>query len=174
MAKKELIRSKALQLFASQGYNATSTRQIAIEAQVSEGLIFRHFQNKEGLLESVLQQGLEKAAAYIAPILQMEQPESVIKTAISLPMNVPENEHEFWKLLYTLKWQRAHYPQEAFNRLQQKLTWAFEKLNYPVPELEAQLIEIYIDGLATEILLRNGNPSNLTNLILSKYFKHEY
>ena len=71
-------------------------------------------------------------------------------------------------------WQRANYPQEAFALLQQKLTSAFESLGFEYPELEARLIEIYIDGLATEILLRGGEPTALTQKILTKYFKNEH
>jgi AcrR family transcriptional regulator len=48
--KKELILQTALRLFSEQGYEATPTNRIAKEAGVSEGLIFRHFENKEGLL----------------------------------------------------------------------------------------------------------------------------
>ena len=43
---KEILNS-ALKLIAKQGFQATSTRSIAKEAGVSEGLIFRYFQNKK-------------------------------------------------------------------------------------------------------------------------------
>ncbi len=48
--KQNTILTSSLKLFAKNGYEATTTRSIAQEAGVSEGLIFRHFQNKEGLL----------------------------------------------------------------------------------------------------------------------------
>ena len=51
--KKENILKAALRLFAEQGYYATSTSKIAKEAGVSEGLIFRHFGNKEKLFSVV-------------------------------------------------------------------------------------------------------------------------
>ena len=41
--KQQKILSSALKLFAKQGFDATSTRSIAQDAGVSEGLIFRHF-----------------------------------------------------------------------------------------------------------------------------------
>ena len=43
--KKENILKSALELFANEGVNATSTNRIAIKANVSEGLIFKHFKN---------------------------------------------------------------------------------------------------------------------------------
>ena len=59
MTKKENILTAALDLFAKQGVAASSTRAIAQEAGVSEGLIFRHFVNKEALLTEVLKKGIE-------------------------------------------------------------------------------------------------------------------
>jgi len=41
--KQEKIIKSALELFALEGYAATSTRKAAERAGVSEGLIFRHF-----------------------------------------------------------------------------------------------------------------------------------
>ena len=52
--KKKKIISVALEMFSENGYRATATNQIAKSAKVSEGLIFRHFKNKEGLLNGVL------------------------------------------------------------------------------------------------------------------------
>ena len=49
--RRAKIADVALLLFIERGYHATSTRLIAYEAGVSEGLIFRHYTNKEGLLK---------------------------------------------------------------------------------------------------------------------------
>ena len=48
--KQENILNTALELFAKDGYDATSTSKIAKCAGVSEGLIFRHYGSKDGLL----------------------------------------------------------------------------------------------------------------------------
>ncbi len=51
--KQARILEVATALFATDGYDATPTSKIASEAGVSEGLIFRHFKNKQGLLDSI-------------------------------------------------------------------------------------------------------------------------
>ena len=51
--KQQKIIDIASKLFSKRGYNATSTKLIAEEAGVSEGLIFRHFENKEKLLRKL-------------------------------------------------------------------------------------------------------------------------
>ena len=58
--KRDHIIAAALDLFSEKGYAATSTARIAQEAGVSEGLIFRHFKNKRGLVEELLQQSDER------------------------------------------------------------------------------------------------------------------
>lgn len=52
-ATRAHIADIALRLFARQGYSATSTRQIAEEAEVSEGAIFHHFPTKHEILRSI-------------------------------------------------------------------------------------------------------------------------
>ncbi|UJP09154.1 TetR/AcrR family transcriptional regulator [Microbacterium sp. KUDC0406] len=46
----EALRTAALELFATQGYDATGTAEIAARAGVSEMTLFRHFPAKEALL----------------------------------------------------------------------------------------------------------------------------
>ncbi|MEC0201632.1 TetR/AcrR family transcriptional regulator [Paenibacillus lautus] len=49
-AKKERILTAALKLFSQQGFHATTTKEIASESGVAEGLIFYHFGDKRKLL----------------------------------------------------------------------------------------------------------------------------
>lgn len=169
MTKKEIILQSALTLFASQGYDSTSTSKIAKHAKVSEGLIFRHFENKEGLLEAVMQLGLSKANSSFEIVLNQKDAKKRIKAAITLPFEIDKSDYPFWKLMYTLKWQRGSYNTEAFNAFRVSLEDAFSALNYNQPKEEARLIEILIDGLATEVLLKEQDPTALLNIILNKY-----
>ena len=65
--RKERILGSALELFANQGYNATATIKIARHADVSEGLIFKHFGNKRGLLDAILLEAQYRAEKLIQP-----------------------------------------------------------------------------------------------------------
>ncbi len=49
----QIIINSAIKLFSSKGYSATTTTLIAKEAGVSEGIIFKHFKNKENLLKEI-------------------------------------------------------------------------------------------------------------------------
>lgn len=51
------ILKAALRLFARQGYDGTTTRDLAEAANVAEGTLFRHFANKKAILVEVATQG---------------------------------------------------------------------------------------------------------------------
>jgi AcrR family transcriptional regulator len=52
---RQRLVNAALELFTSQGFTETTTRQIAELAQVNEVTLFRHFGNKQGLLLAVIE-----------------------------------------------------------------------------------------------------------------------
>lgn len=47
--RRQNLLDAALDLFSRQGYQGTTTRQVAERAGITEALIFRHFENKEDL-----------------------------------------------------------------------------------------------------------------------------
>jgi AcrR family transcriptional regulator len=51
------ILKSALRLFARQGYDGTTTRDLAEAANVAEGTLFRHFSNKKAILIEVATHG---------------------------------------------------------------------------------------------------------------------
>jgi AcrR family transcriptional regulator len=72
-ARREQILETALKLFAAQGFDATSTRQIAKEVGIAEGLIFHYFPTKASLLTAILHDRLEGRRAFrsqLRPLLE--------------------------------------------------------------------------------------------------------
>ena len=78
-AVRETTRSKvsvakvlevALRLFSSQGFGATSMRQIAMESGHSVGNLYHHFANKEEIFRRLLEQYWEKV---LDPALRLNQ-----------------------------------------------------------------------------------------------------
>ncbi|GIN63162.1 TetR family transcriptional regulator [Robertmurraya siralis] len=64
--KQKKIILAAIQAFAEKGYASTSTSEIAKNAGVAEGTIFRHYKTKKDLLYSIIEPMLEK---FIAPFV---------------------------------------------------------------------------------------------------------
>lgn len=59
------IHSAAIKLFAKKGYAATSVKDIAEEARISTGLMYRHYQKKEDLFNELVTyaaEGLDRVA----------------------------------------------------------------------------------------------------------------
>ena len=69
MNKKTIIFKTAIRLFALQGYEATTTLQVAREVGVTEPAVFYYFKNKNDLFSNVLE---EASKAYFDHIDAVE------------------------------------------------------------------------------------------------------
>ena len=52
--KVDVLKKVAIQLFAQQGFDGTTTLEIAKAAGVTEPVIYYHFKNKDGLFTAIL------------------------------------------------------------------------------------------------------------------------
>jgi AcrR family transcriptional regulator len=64
--KQQALIVAALKLFASKGYDATTTREIAACAGCAEGLIHRYFNGKAGLLPALIEYRVSQEVADLA------------------------------------------------------------------------------------------------------------
>jgi len=168
--KQEKILQAALQLFANEGYHATPTSKVAKAAGVSEGLIFRHFKNKEGLLQAILDEGESRVKELFFDVVMETDPKEVIRKSITLVTKVDVADYNFWKLQFKLKWELEISGDKKMEPLKMALVNAFQKLGYTSPELEAQLIILYIDGLSSLVLKGSDvDTDKIIKHILSKY-----
>lgn len=168
--KKENILNAALTLFSKNGYSAVSTSKIAKTAKVSEGLIFRHFGNKEGLLLAIMEMGKEKSLSIFESIVEIKNPKERLKAILAIPFSIEKSEHSFWKLLYQLKWQAETYDETMTLKLKEIITNTFQELNFEDPELEAELALILFDGMAASVLLKNfQNTQEIQTIVNKKY-----
>ena len=156
--KQEKIVNAALKLFAEEGYKSTSTSKVAKEAGVSEGLIFRHFENKEGLLKAIIQLGEEQANVMLADIVLESDPKELIRKYIDLTLNVSRDQDavDFWKLQFKIKWELEMYGEHKIQAIQDALEKAFEKMKYNHPKEEANLLLTLMDGIATRFMLQEN------------------
>ena len=168
--KKDKILAAALELFANEGYNATSTSKIAKQAGVSEGLIFRHFENKKGLLDALVDEGRKQFEVLMAPLLFEQDPKAVIHAMIVLPYSVSPDAYDFWRLQMKLKWQPEYDMPDKMKPILEKLTWAFSELGYDDPVMEAEMLNSLIESVSIS-LMRNkiADKQAHKNFLLKKY-----
>jgi hypothetical protein len=76
----------------------------------------------------------------------------------------------FWKLQYKIKWELEIYGEQKMEPLELSLTNAFKKLGYEKPELEARLLLVNMDGIATRFYLQD--EFNVKEMV--EYFRTKY
>ncbi|WP_420577257.1 TetR/AcrR family transcriptional regulator [Ekhidna sp.] len=170
--KQEKILNAALKLFAEEGFRSTSTSKVAKAAGVSEGLIFRHFTNKEGLLQAIIQMGEERAKELFSDIVLEPDAKELLRKYIELPLKVKNDKEalEFWKLQFKIKWELELYGEHKMIVIEEALIRAFDQLRYNEPEKEANLLLTLMDGLATRgILQETYELDEATKFIKQKY-----
>ncbi len=173
--KKESIISTALKLFAENGYVNTSTSAIAKKAGVSEGLIFRHFGNKEGLLDAIVQTGILMMGKEIDSIATETDPRSVLQRALDFVQYCTRDLAELWKLQMSLKYQnreiaRRYYESSMMHKMHNTLENAFRKLNYTNPKAEAELFSMILSSVFTVLAKEDqAERKEFIRFIRSKY-----
>lgn len=168
--KQGRILNCGLELFAKNGYNATSTSQVAKLAEVSEGLIFRHFKSKEGLLNAIIEEGQQKVDQLYESVINETEPKLVIKKFLQIPFLVPKSEYNFWKLLFTLKWELDVDSSEKLKPVVRVLSSAFKQLSYENYALEAEFLIHYMDGLTSASVKGDLVPNKSLKSFLEKKY----
>ncbi len=179
MTNKEQILQTALRLFAEQGFDRTPTSQIAREAGVSEGLIFRHYGSKAGLLEAIIQSGGAQVAETMQAYQRATEPRTAILEHIRDSFQLLRAQRVFWRLVHQLRHQPAVQQTaaaqiEAFNRqVAAQLTEHFQLLGAAQPEAEALLLFALIDGVAVQFLqLPEQYPLEMMQHFLIQKYQH--
>ena len=168
--KQERILNTALELFATRGYAMVPTSLICKEAGVSEGLLFKHFGSKKGLLDAIMKDAEHRINQVFGAVLFASDPMTVILSVIERVFEVEESEYDFWRLQYMLKWEEEYNNPDKMKPLIDKLEWAFDSLGYDKPRMEAEFLLVCLDGIVLKVL-RDRDPSflNYKELLLNKY-----
>jgi len=144
--KQQQILSSAQKLFALEGVAAVSTARIAKEAGVSEALIFRHFGNKQQLVEAVVKAGLVAKSSMINGALHSPDPMSLVYRVLSIPADVTDNYDQFLPWVAHLRAVREssiEISSDSFVR--ERLVWAVLEIGHGRPEAVAYTIERVLD-----------------------------
>lgn len=175
-SKKEYILEKALDLFADRGYEATPTSLIAKEADVSEGLIFKHYSNKANLLEEVIKAGYRRITDKSKGLAMEKDPQKLINSVLDMPQRLVEEERNFWRMQFRLvdeEIAQKHHNRYTYS-VMQKLVQAFKELGYKDPEMESEVLMLLVEGL-WRLFVTNGDEEHcrkMVALIKSKYARH--
>lgn len=160
VSRKEKILQTALFLFAEKGYADTSTKEISIQAGVSEALIFKHFGNKDSLLTHLIKSGYRRVLQHHRGMMVYKSAKDFLRNMIFLPSKLVAEEPLFWKMQERLSYVPFSKQQhEQFMKpVQPIIHKAFQELGYAEPELETQFLILVIN-----MLWRREASGDITN-----------
>lgn len=106
LSSHDRILRSARALFASGGYENTTTSQIARNAGTSESQLIKHFSSKEGLLEAIFEQAWKRLAPAAQPLLTSGRtPREKLTDVIDLMFQALESDPEM-RVLFLLEGRR--------------------------------------------------------------------
>jgi AcrR family transcriptional regulator len=100
--KKKIIMDSALELFAENGYHATSISQIAKKAGISKGLAYNYFESKKEILDEIIQIGFDSIFSNFDPNRDGVLTEQEFVFFLKQNFELMRKNLRFWKLYYSL------------------------------------------------------------------------
>jgi AcrR family transcriptional regulator len=103
--KRTLIKETALELFAENGYDATSISEIAKKAEISKGLMYNYFSSKEELLQIICNDLSEEFIRMIDPNNDGDVTDEEAENFIDQTFEMLKKRREEMKLYFQLFFQ---------------------------------------------------------------------
>jgi AcrR family transcriptional regulator len=100
--RKKLIMDSALELFAENGYHATSMSQIAKKAGISKGLAYNYFESKKDILNEIIQIGFDSIFSNFDPNRDGVLTEQEFVFFLKQSFKLMRENLRFWKLYFSL------------------------------------------------------------------------
>ncbi len=148
------ILQAALKLFASQGYNRTTTKDLANSAKVAEGTLFRYFPNKKAILIEVATSGwIEILTDLLTELSEMGSYKAISQVMRRRMLNIQENSD-----LLRVCFIEAQYHSELRERIQSEV---IEKMT--------DVAEAFFETAMSKGIYRQINPKIVAKVFLGMF-----
>ena len=98
--RREQLLDAATRVFAARGYEGARVEQIAEVAQVSPGLLYRHFDGKQELYAEILQHANRELMQHLAQAAAPERPSSErVRDGLDAFFTFVEQDRALWQML---------------------------------------------------------------------------
>lgn len=117
--RREQLVEAATQVFAERGYEGARVEQIADVADVSPGLLYRHFDGKQELYTEILNTANQELMAHLLQAAAPDQPTGErVRRGLDAFFTFVENHRQLWQMLMkdVLEPDIAKIQQEVFAR----------------------------------------------------------
>jgi AcrR family transcriptional regulator len=125
---KARISLTAQELFLTEGVEGISMRRIAERVGVSATAIYRHFRDKEAILEEIINAGLEILSSYLAPALDAPDPYRRLKGLIDAYLRFAIEQPRFFDLAFLVPGQPTLLSQELESQAHDTFRLAVEQV----------------------------------------------
>ncbi|HZQ92599.1 MAG TPA: TetR/AcrR family transcriptional regulator [Terriglobales bacterium] len=99
VSSHDRILAAAKRLFATRGYESTSTVAIARLAGTSESQLTKHFGSKEGLLEAIFERGWQAMSGRLHALQGVPEPVARLRSTMELIVQALDNDPEMRELM---------------------------------------------------------------------------
>ena len=147
MSKKEDILNAALTCFAEQGISATTTKQIANAAAVSEALIFKHYTSKQNLIDAIMVLAKKRAEVVINEWEKSEHPKLIIKSILREAVGIDYHDFKLLLFLNQFKDWDFLYSWNFTLEFNEKILKVFHQIGVTDPKQERTLFWMHLYGI---------------------------
>jgi TetR/AcrR family fatty acid metabolism transcriptional regulator len=150
--KGNLLLDAAIQVFSQKGYHEATISEIARRANVSDGILYQYFENKEDLLFSIAGRKISDDLIKLNEIFDIKNPLRKIRRFIKYHCNLCLKDQNYILIFLTLiQTNRNFYQLPAYEHLKQ------------YGEIIINIIE---EGQKADIFLPEVNPRIFRNMLL--------
>ncbi len=176
--RRDQILQAALELFASQGYHATSVDQIAQRAGISKGLVYNYFESKQHLLKTLVQDVFDHIDnLFIAKPPEDYTDEDLIRI-VKVMVQMLKDDLRVYRLYFVLYLQPdvdriiKDYSRQYIEKLIKYLTPFFQRKGVKNIRVHVLGLLTALDGLALHYLLyQYPEVDEILEEIIEKYIK---
>lgn len=98
--KRDRILKAAVKVFAKNGFYATRVSEIAKAAGVADGTIYLYFKNKDDVLITIFEDGIQQLLAILRDVAAAEEPfDARIKRIIELQLGLLEDQRDLAEVI---------------------------------------------------------------------------
>ncbi|MBW2404347.1 MAG: TetR/AcrR family transcriptional regulator [Deltaproteobacteria bacterium] len=103
--KRARILKAAIKVFAKNGFYATRVSEIAKAAGVADGTIYLYFKNKDDVLVTIFEEGIERLLTILREVAESEEPfENRIQRIIELQLGLMEEQRDLAEVITSRTW----------------------------------------------------------------------
>lgn len=174
---REQILDAAAGLFETQGFSATTTRQIANASGLEQGSLFHYFQRKDEILAELLDRTLDPALAFTSWLDRQPAPpeEKLFLLAYRDTFNICSGRHNVAGLMHLPEAKRADFAPYWRKRLRLKSAYGrYVAAGYAggafagfEPAFSTEIVFAMVEGTIEWFVRRRDNPETTANGVAS-------